>query len=135
LNQLKYLLTYKKKDRGSVTKIANRLGNPGPVTDDWLLLTPADKKIHPEKISFPKPPKAADGSLLYERIPNKVETEKITLAELPTTLKRRALDDINGTDSEYESWKKSVQNGFVSSKKCACFSALIWFVLKKETTL
>jgi metastasis-associated protein MTA len=100
LNQLKYLVAYKKKDRGSVTKIANRLGNPGVVTDEWLLLTPAEKKVHPEKIAFPKPPKAADGSLMYERIPNKVEVEKMILTELPPSLKRRALDDKNGTESK-----------------------------------
>lgn len=29
----------------------------------------------PEVVAFPKPPKAPDGSLIYDRIPNKVEAE------------------------------------------------------------
>jgi hypothetical protein len=35
----------------------------------------------PEKVAFPKPPKGPDGSLLYERIPNKVvpEPEKFVI--------------------------------------------------------
>lgn len=69
------LLIYKKRDRGSVTHIANRLGNPGPTVGDWLILTPKDKMPKPEVVAFPKPPKAPDGSLIYDRIPNKVEAE------------------------------------------------------------
>lgn len=76
---IRRLLTYKKRDRGSVTHIANRLGNPGATVGDWLILTPKDKMPKPEVVAFPKPPKAPDGSLLYERIPNKPEAEKIPL--------------------------------------------------------
>lgn len=72
---IRRLLTYKKRDRGSVTHIANRLGNPGPTVGDWLILTPKDKMPKPEVVAFPKPPKAPDGSLIYDRIPNKVEAE------------------------------------------------------------
>lgn len=39
LPELKQLLVYRKKDRGSVTQIANRLGNPGATVADWLILT------------------------------------------------------------------------------------------------
>lgn len=74
---IKRLLTYKKRDRGSVTHIANRLGNPGPTVGDWLILTPKDKMPKPEVVAFPKPPKAPDGSLIYDRIPNKVEAEPL----------------------------------------------------------
>lgn len=74
---IRRLLTYKKRDRGSVTHIANRLGNPGPTVGDWLILTPKDKMPKPEVVAFPKPPKAPDGSLIYERIPNKVEAEPL----------------------------------------------------------
>lgn len=35
------------------------------------MLTPKDKLPKPERIAFPKPPKAPDGSLVYERVPNK----------------------------------------------------------------
>lgn len=76
----KAFLKYKKKDRGSVTLIANRLGNPATTGCEWLKLTPKDQMPKPEKVAFPKPPKAPDGSLMYERIPNKVvEPEKFVI--------------------------------------------------------
>lgn len=77
---MKTFLQYKKKDRGSVTLIANRLGNPATTGCEWLKLTPRDQMPKPEKVAFPKPPKAPDGSLLYDRIPNKVvEPEKFVI--------------------------------------------------------
>lgn len=92
------LLSYRKKNRGKVTNIANRLGNPEPIEGDWLVLTPKDKMPQPEKVAFPKPPKAADGSLLYERVPCKGEVEKLPLlnAASPASLKRRHFEEING---------------------------------------
>ncbi|EDS25989.1 metastasis-associated protein 3 [Culex quinquefasciatus] len=80
---IRLLLTYKKRDRGSVTQIANRLGNPGATSNEWLILTPKDKMPKPDVVAFPKPPKAPDGSLIYERIPNKPEAEKIPLNPPP----------------------------------------------------
>ncbi|XP_050089253.1 metastasis-associated protein MTA1 [Anopheles aquasalis] len=71
--EIRRLLTFRKKERGSVTHIANRLGNPGGTVGDWLLLTPKDRMPKPDVVAFPKPPKAPDGTLLYERIPNKCE--------------------------------------------------------------
>lgn len=77
LTDIKSFLKYKRKDRGSVTMIANRLGNPSSIGCEWLKLTPKENMPIPEKVAFPKPPKGPDGSLLYERIPNKnVEPEK-----------------------------------------------------------
>ncbi|CRK94885.1 CLUMA_CG008377, isoform A [Clunio marinus] len=77
---MKAFLKYKKKDRGSVTLIANRLGNPATTGCEWLKLTPKELMPKPEKVAFPKPPKAPDGSLLYDRIPNKVvEPEKFVI--------------------------------------------------------
>lgn len=98
----KYMI-YRKKNRGSVTKIANRLGNPEPCESDWLVLTPKDKLPQPEKVAYPKPPKAPDGTLLYERIPNKGEVEPIKEVVAPVSLKRRQPDDVNGVvdASEY----------------------------------
>lgn len=91
------LLLYRKKNRGKVTNIANRLGNPEPIEGDWLLLTPKDKMPQPEKVAFPKPPKAADGSLMYDRIPSKGDIEKIQLnATSPANLKRRHFEEVNG---------------------------------------
>ncbi|XP_049532064.1 metastasis-associated protein MTA1 [Anopheles darlingi] len=71
--EIRRLLTFRKKERGSVTHIANRLGNPGGTVGDWLLLTPKDRMPKPDVVAFPKPPKAPDGTLLYERIPNKCD--------------------------------------------------------------
>lgn len=79
MSDIAHLLVYKKKDRGSVTHIADRLGNPGPVVGEWLILTPKTQMPKPDVVSFPKPPKAPDGSLMYDRIPNKPEAEKIPL--------------------------------------------------------
>ena len=56
--ELKDLLRYRKKERGSVTHIANRLGQPNLITPDWLILTAKDMMPKPEHVSFPKPPKA-----------------------------------------------------------------------------
>ncbi|XP_070509502.1 metastasis-associated protein MTA3 isoform X2 [Chironomus tepperi] len=75
ITDIKTFLKYKKKDRGSVTLIANRLGNPATTGCEWLKLTPKDMMPKPEKVAFPKPPKGPDGSLIYERIPNKATPE------------------------------------------------------------
>lgn len=53
----------------------------------------------PDKLAYPKPPKAADGSLIYERIPNKgeIEISKVPTEPMsPVTLKRRHTEDVNG---------------------------------------
>lgn len=99
---IKNLLLFKKKDRGSVTHIANRLGNPGSSVGDWLILTPKENMPKPDKVSFPKPPKAPDGSLMYEKIPNKQpEFDKIAINSSSPSLKRRAYEEVNGIDSFY----------------------------------
>ncbi|XP_049277208.1 metastasis-associated protein MTA1 [Anopheles funestus] len=73
ITEIRRLLTFRKKDRGSVTQIANRLGNPGVSVNEWLVLTPKENMPKPDVVAFPKPPKAPDGTLLYDRIPNKGE--------------------------------------------------------------
>lgn len=127
--EMKALLVYKKRDRGSVTQIANKLGNPSPGPHEWLILTPKDKMPQPVVMAYPKPPKAPDGSLIYERIPNKESPVTVAGAPVAITgvagavgspavaldkpvpmvvstsnpLKRRHNDkDVNGLDSEYE---------------------------------
>lgn len=55
----------------------------------------------PDVVAFPKPPKAPDGSLLYDRVPNKPEAEKIPLNNMSPSLKRRTYEDMNGIDSKY----------------------------------
>lgn len=98
--ELKKLLDCKKKIRERVTLIANRLGNPGSTVAEWLILTPKHLMPKPEKVAFPKPPKAPDGSLLYERIPNKVEvTERISINQASFN-KKRHYEEINGVDSK-----------------------------------
>jgi len=99
LLELKDLLRYRKKERGSVTHIANRLGQSNLITPDWLILTAKDMMPKPEHVSFPKPPKAPDGTLLYERVPNKPEAEKAAMNNIsPSLLKRRAYEEVNGMD-------------------------------------
>ncbi|XP_068152228.1 metastasis-associated protein MTA3 isoform X1 [Drosophila tropicalis] len=107
--EIKKMLLLKSKDRGSVTKIANRLGAPGNGPHEWLVLTPKDKIPQPLVVSFPKPPKAPDGSLVYDRVPNKspdvvaVTVEK-ELSIIPTqatsTIRKRAHEEqpLNGTE-------------------------------------
>ncbi|XP_050498334.1 metastasis-associated protein MTA3 isoform X1 [Diabrotica virgifera virgifera] len=101
LPELKQLLVYRKKNRGSVTAIATRLGRPSPIVAQWLILTDKNMLPQPDRVAFPKPPKAPDGSLLYERVPNKPEAEKIPLNNMSPSLKRRAYDEMNGMDSFY----------------------------------
>ncbi|XP_049778360.1 metastasis-associated protein MTA3 isoform X1 [Schistocerca nitens] len=97
--ELKELMRYRKKERGSVTYIANRLGQSNLVTPDWLILTAKDMLPKPDHVSFPKPPKAPDGTLLYERVPNKPEAEKAALNNVSAPLlKRRAYEEVNGMD-------------------------------------
>ncbi|XP_055903422.1 metastasis-associated protein MTA3 isoform X1 [Eupeodes corollae] len=96
---IKNILLAKKRDRISVTKIANRLGSPGPGPHEWLILTPKDKLPKPDLVAFPKPPKAPDGSLLYERIPNKViELDKDITIIPPTLIRKRPIEEMNGAD-------------------------------------
>lgn len=66
-----------------------------------MLLTPKEKMPQPDKVAFPKPPKAADGSLLYDRIPNKCEAENNKNAVNATspvaaTKRRHQAEDFNG---------------------------------------
>lgn len=90
--------------RGPVGAVAARLaaarGTP-PATGrhDWLTLTPRDAMPHPPHVAFPKPPKAPDGSLMYERVLSRAEIEARRAEAAPAQpLKRRAYDDINGLD-------------------------------------
>uniref|UniRef100_A0A069DWQ2 Putative histone deacetylase complex mta1 component n=1 Tax=Panstrongylus megistus TaxID=65343 RepID=A0A069DWQ2_9HEMI len=102
--ELRALLHVPRKDRGSVTGIATKLGmarNHELIVPEWLAPTDRDKIPKSERIAFPKPPKAPDGSLLYERIPNpKSEYEKVTNVPLSSnSLKRKPFDELNGIDT------------------------------------
>lgn len=104
VTDIKNILLLKKKDRGSVTKIANRLGSPGIGPHEWLVLTPKDKMPKPDVVYFPKPPKGPDGSLLYDRIPNKIiDLEKdltIIPTPAPSVMRKRPHEEtqLNGTE-------------------------------------
>lgn len=80
------------------------MGNPGPIVGEWLKLTPRDLMPKPEKIAYPKPPKAPDGSLIYERIPNKtteVTNDRVPINnQAPPTQKKRHYEEANGIDSK-----------------------------------
>uniref|UniRef100_A0A1B6IC03 Metastasis-associated protein MTA1 R1 domain-containing protein n=1 Tax=Homalodisca liturata TaxID=320908 RepID=A0A1B6IC03_9HEMI len=99
--ELKELLRCPKKERGSVTNIATRLGlarHHELIVPDWLAPTDKDKLPRQDRIAFPKPPKAPDGSLMYERVPNKPEAEKAAINNISPSLKRRTFEDMNGMD-------------------------------------
>lgn len=100
LVELRALLSYRKKDRGNVTNIATRLGISSGVVPQWLILTDKNNLPKPERVAFPKPPKAPDGSLLYERVPNKPEAERIPLNNISPSLKRKAYEEMNGVDGK-----------------------------------
>lgn len=101
------------RPRPRVTDIATRLGDhPSPRQPgdwDWLTLTAPAQRKQPDRVSFPRPPKAPDGSLLYERVPNKPEVDRLALTPpqvqpamqtQQTILKRTRppFDEINGSD-------------------------------------
>ncbi|MEL7441104.1 MAG: metastasis-associated protein MTA, partial [Pseudomonadota bacterium] len=96
LHDLKYLIR-PKRDRGGVTNIATRLAVARKhelKVPEWLAPTDKNKIPKSERIAFPKPPKAPDGSLMYERIPNK--------GEPPISMKRK-YDDMEGGDLSFHS--------------------------------
>ncbi|XP_049877852.1 metastasis-associated protein MTA3 [Pectinophora gossypiella] len=85
------------------TRLAAALGTLAPRAQDWLTLTPRDRMPVPPHVAFPKPPKAPDGSLVYERVVSRAElearrAEPAPAPAPPAPLKRRAYDDINGLD-------------------------------------
>ncbi|XP_076284270.1 metastasis associated 1-like isoform X3 [Lasioglossum baleicum] len=104
------------RPRPRVTDIATRLGDhPAPRQPgdwDWLALTAPAQRKQPDRVSFPRPPKAPDGSLLYERVPNKSEVDRLPVTppqpqpSMPTqqTILKRTrppFDEINGSDGFY----------------------------------
>lgn len=101
------------RPRPRVTDIATRLGDhPAPRQPgdwDWLALTAPAQRKQPDRVSFPRPPKAPDGSLLYERVPNKSEVDRLTVTppqpqpsmQAQQTIMKRPrppFDEINGSD-------------------------------------
>lgn len=79
LLELKDLLRYRKKERGSVTHIANRLGQSNLITPDWLILTAKDMMPKPEHVSFPKPPKAPGICSVRRHSPSKLNANSVKL--------------------------------------------------------
>ncbi|XP_043274073.1 metastasis-associated protein MTA3 isoform X2 [Venturia canescens] len=101
------------RPRPRVTDIATRLGDhPSPKQPGewaWLELTAPGQRKQPDRVFFPRPPKAPDGSLLYERVPNKPEVDRLpvtppqpqpAMQAQQTILKRTRppFDEINGSD-------------------------------------
>ncbi|XP_039757634.1 metastasis-associated protein MTA3 [Pararge aegeria] len=95
------------------TRLAATLGTAAPRAQEWLVLTPRDRMPTPNHVAFPKPPKAPDGSLMYERVLSRAEQEARrneaaaqAAPPAPPALKRRAYDDVNGLDSQYPSYRR-----------------------------
>lgn len=61
MQDLQELLRWPRKDRGSVTNIATRLGQARHhelIVPDWLAPTEREKLPRQDRVAFPKPPKA-----------------------------------------------------------------------------
>ncbi|VEN34200.1 unnamed protein product [Callosobruchus maculatus] len=95
-----------------ILKMEENVKNPVVIwtKKDYLgCLIERENLPQPERVAFPKPPKAPDGSLMYERVPNKVPEvpplDKIighpglnpTAAASPS-LKKRTYEEMNGID-------------------------------------
>ncbi|XP_048486099.1 metastasis-associated protein MTA3 isoform X4 [Plutella xylostella] len=97
--------------RGPVGQVATRLatamGTPPPARGhEWLVLTPKDRMPTPAHVAYPKPPKAPDGSLMYERVLNRSEIEARAAAAAaaaappaPAQPLKRRYDELNGLDN------------------------------------
>ena len=59
------------------------------------------RPVFSEKMIYCKFTLFSDGTLLYERVPNKPEAEKAALNNIsPSLLKRRAYEEVNGMDGK-----------------------------------
>ena len=83
----------RKSPDAKVSDTAVKLGQPDRITPEWLILTEKSKLPQPDKVAFPKPPKGPDGSLIYERVPEK--SIGIVNNVLPSLLKRRGYDEFH----------------------------------------
>ena len=83
----KPLPPHKKPQRVRVADVTFRLarGQIHSTVPAWLILPDRFAAKKPEKLAFPRPPKAPDGSLIYERI-------VLPVREGPEKLKRRPED-------------------------------------------
>ncbi len=61
--------TFSVKTRVRMDAVVQKLGLKDLSAQDWLILTPKDKIPKPAVEMFPRPPKRADGSYIYDRIP------------------------------------------------------------------
>lgn len=92
----------KPHERGRVVDVSHRLGTPNLPPPEWLLPTPLEKIPKPERIAFPPPPRADDGSLLIPQHPLDIEENSVRLMTpnintvSPTILKKRGYEQQNG---------------------------------------
>jgi metastasis-associated protein MTA len=91
------LITMRKRrlPDAKVSEIAHTLGQPDRVTPAWLILTDKSKLPQPIKEAYPKPPKAPDGSLIYERVP---ERHVVIPSSISPSAKKRSYEDVNGLE-------------------------------------
>ncbi|OXA59815.1 metastasis-associated protein MTA3 [Folsomia candida] len=88
----------RKSAGASVTEVSYKLGQSDRSNPEWLLLTEKGKIPQPEKIAYPKPPKAPDGTLIYERVPDKQICVSVNSISPSSHLKRRGYEELNGID-------------------------------------
>ena len=68
--KIRQMNTFKAPKRQEMSEVVKKLGQTEIDEQEWLILTPKDKLPKPEKEFFPRPQKRADGSYIYERVPN-----------------------------------------------------------------
>ncbi|CAL8111643.1 unnamed protein product [Orchesella dallaii] len=100
--ELKQLVTGRKRQQpdAKVSEVAHTLGQSDRVTPEWLILTEKSKLPQPDVVAFPKPPKGPDGTLLYERVPDKVVAVVVNNLSPSSVVKKRSFEDVNGVDGE-----------------------------------
>ena len=83
--------------------VVKRLGQTNTEKQEWLVLTPKDELPKPEKEAFPRPPKRADGSYIYERVPPTaaaVSASSITTQPAQLLYKKRTYEDRPANSTE-----------------------------------
>lgn len=94
--KIRQLNTFKPKTRPEMDKVVKKLGQTNLGKQEWLVLTPRDELPKPKKEFFPRPEKRADGSYIYERIPN--SSDRYGSSNHPQMLyKKRSYEETSGS--------------------------------------
>ncbi|KAF0288451.1 Metastasis-associated protein MTA1 [Amphibalanus amphitrite] len=81
----------KPRDRGTAAAIGPKLGHQLQ-HPEWMVPAPGPAP-QPDRVAFPKPPKAPDGSLIYTPVESKIQ-----LNSSVTLMRKRPYEETNGID-------------------------------------